>query len=67
MLDINVTEAVMVGDQLFTDIYGANSCRMPNILVNYMRYDDEEKIGIKRHVEKSLLSLYKKIRVIKID
>ena len=60
MLDINVTEAVMVGDQLFTDIYGANSCRMPNILVNYMRYDDEEKIGIRRHVEKSLLSLYKK-------
>lgn len=58
MLAIKKEEAVMVGDQLFTDIYGANLSGMDSILVKYMRYDDEVKIGIRRNIEKVLLSWY---------
>ncbi|MDT2831916.1 YqeG family HAD IIIA-type phosphatase [Vagococcus carniphilus] len=60
MLGIKKTEAVMIGDQLFTDIYGANLSGIDNILVKYMRYDDEVKIGIRRNIEKILLRWYQK-------
>ncbi|MEG0256008.1 MAG: YqeG family HAD IIIA-type phosphatase [Vagococcus sp.] len=60
MLGIEKNEAVMVGDQLFTDIYGANLSGMANILVKYMRYEDEVKIGIRRNIEKVLLNFYQR-------
>ncbi|MGX6979763.1 YqeG family HAD IIIA-type phosphatase [Vagococcus elongatus] len=58
MLDIKIEEAVMIGDQVFTDILGANKCGMDNILVKYLRYEDEKKIGIKRNIEKFILHSY---------
>lgn len=60
LLQTKIEETIMVGDQLFTDIYGANLSGMPNILVKYMRHDDKAKIGIRRHVENLILMLYKK-------
>lgn len=59
ILDIKMKEAVFIGDQLFTDIYGANKCNMANILVQFMRYDSETKIGKKRTLEKVILRFYK--------
>ena len=59
MLELNPSEVVFVGDQLFTDIYGANKCGIANILVKYLQYDTETKIGKKRTVEKYILKLYK--------
>lgn len=58
-LGFNTKDVVMVGDQLFTDIYGANKCKMPSILVDYMRHDDEVKIGIRRQLEKVILKCYR--------
>lgn len=58
MLGIKKEEAVVIGDQIFTDIYGANRSGIDNILVEYMRYEDEKKIGIRRNLEKIILKLY---------
>lgn len=59
MLGIKKESVVFVGDQLFTDIYGANKCGMANILVKFLHYENETKIGKKRTLEKVILKLYK--------
>ena len=58
MLKIKKEEAVVIGDQIFRDIYGANKSDIDNILVKYMRYDNETKIGIRRYLEKVVLKFY---------
>ncbi len=54
------SEAVFIGDQIFTDIYGANRCRIPSILVDFIRKDLNAKIGKKRILEKVVLKIYSK-------
>ena len=58
MLDIKKEEAVVIGDQIFTDILGANRSGIPNILVKYMHKKNETKIGKKRYLEKVILAFY---------
>ncbi|MCD8871706.1 YqeG family HAD IIIA-type phosphatase [Staphylococcus gallinarum] len=58
MLGIKSSEVVLIGDQIFTDILGANLCGIKNILVKYLMYDDETKIGKKRRVESVILVAY---------
>lgn len=60
MLNMKKEEAVFVGDQLFTDIYGANKFGMANILVRFLRHEDEKKIGKRRTLEKVILKFYKR-------
>ena len=59
MLDMKKEEAVFVGDQLFTDIFGANRCGMANILVKFLRHEDEKRFGKRRALEKVILKFYK--------
>lgn len=59
MLEIEKEEALVIGDQILRDIYGANKSGIDNILVKYMRYDDETKIGKRRQLEKMILKLYR--------
>lgn len=58
MLNIKKEEAVVVGDQIFTDIYGANKSGIANILVAYIRKKNETKIGKRRHLENIILKFY---------
>ena len=58
MMGIKKEEAICIGDQIFTDIYGANRCKIANILVKYIRLKDETKIGIRRNLEKIVLKFY---------
>lgn len=60
MLGMKKEEVLFVGDQLFTDILGANLSGIDNILVQYIRRKDETKIGKRRIVEKMILKLYEK-------
>lgn len=60
IMELNKNEIVFIGDQTFTDILGANKSGIPNILVKYIGYYTEQKIGIKRNIEKIILKLYKK-------
>lgn len=58
LLGCKKEETIFVGDQLFTDIYGANKCGMANILVHFLRHEGETKIGKKRTLEKLILKFY---------
>lgn len=58
MMGIRREEALYIGDQIFTDIYGANRSGIDNILVHYIRKPGETKIGIRRHVENVVLFFY---------
>jgi len=51
-------ETIVIGDQIFRDILGANRSGIPSILVEYLRYESETKSGIRRSVEKVVLRLY---------
>lgn len=57
-LDLPKEQVICIGDQLFTDIYGANRSGLASILVKYLRYPDEKKIGIRRNLEKIVLKCY---------
>lgn len=59
LLGISAKEAVCVGDQLFTDICGANRCGIDSILVHYITVHEKEKIGIRRHIEKCILFFFR--------
>lgn len=63
MLGIRKAEAVVIGDQLFTDIYGANRCGIASILVRYLRRPGEKKIGKRRRAEQIILWFYRRNRL----
>ncbi len=56
------TNTLFVGDQLFTDIYGANRTGLPTILVRYIHWKEEIQIVLKRRLEVIVLRAYKKYR-----
>lgn len=51
---------IFVGDQLFTDIYGANRTGIYSILVKPVNPREEIQIVLKRYLEKPVLYFYKK-------
>lgn len=60
MMKLDKKEVVFVGDQIFTDIIGANKSGIANILVKFITTENETKIGKKRQVEKIILKIYKR-------
>ena len=60
MLNIEKEEVLFIGDQVFTDILGANRSGIANILVKYIRLNNESKIGKRRSLENVILKFYKK-------
>lgn len=57
-LGCTVNNTVFVGDQLFTDIYGANRAGIPAILVKPIHPKEEIQIVLKRYLEKVVLFFY---------
>lgn len=51
---------LFVGDQLFTDVFGANRAGIYSILVKPMNPKEEIQIVLKRYLEKPVLYFYKK-------
>jgi hypothetical protein len=51
---------LFVGDQLFTDVYGANRTGIPTILVEPIHPKEEIQIVLKRYLEKIVLYFYKR-------
>lgn len=51
---------LFVGDQLFTDVYGANRCGIYGILVKPIDPREEIQIVLKRYLETVVLHFYKK-------
>lgn len=54
------TEALFVGDQLFTDVYGARRAGMKAILVRPIHPKEEIQIVLKRYLERVVLHFYRK-------
>lgn len=59
LLGVKKEEVVFIGDQIFTDIYGANKSGIDNILVEFIGAKVETKIGIRRNLEKIILKFYR--------
>ncbi|MDR1388828.1 MAG: VanW family protein [Treponema sp.] len=57
--DVKKEEALSIGDQIFRDILGANRAGIDNVLVKYLRRNNETKTGIRRQLENCILWFYK--------
>ncbi len=55
----NRNQVVFVGDQLFTDVYGANNAGIRSILVKPIAKREELQIVLKRILEKPILLLFR--------
>lgn len=60
MMGTNKSNTVFVGDQLFTDVWGAKRTGIHNILVMPMNPKEEIQIVLKRYLEKIVLHFYLK-------
>ena len=58
MIGTKKSETLMIGDQIFRDILGANNAGIPSVLVRYVGYGTTRKIGIRRRLEKIILKFY---------
>ena len=58
MLGMNQEEVIMIGDTLFTDIWGANRIGLKSIMVKYIGFYNKEKKGIKRKLEAFIMLFY---------
>ena len=54
---------IFVGDQLFTDIYGANRAGITSYLVKPIHPKEEIQIKVKRYLEAAVLYFYRKKRI----
>ena len=59
-LGTNTGNTVFIGDQLFTDIWGAKNAGLRNILVKPINPKEEIQIVLKRYLEKIVLHFYTK-------
>ena len=58
-MGIGTEEALFVGDQIFTDIWGANRCGIDSVLVLPIHPKEEIQIVLKRIPEKIVLFFYR--------
>lgn len=62
LMGTNTGNTIFVGDQLFTDVYGANRAGIPTILVKPIHPKEEIQIVLKRRLEAVVLFFYQKKR-----
>lgn len=60
LMGTNLDNTIFVGDQLFTDVYGAKRIGMKNILVRPIDPKEEIQIVLKRYLEKIVLYFYER-------
>ena len=60
MLGTDVRNTLFVGDQLFTDVWGAKNTGILSILVHPIDKKEEIQIVLKRYIEKIVLAFYKR-------
>ena len=60
LMHTDLNSCIFVGDQIFTDIYGARRCGMRTILVKPLHPREEIQIVLKRYLEKIVLYFYQK-------
>lgn len=63
--NLNYNEMCMIGDQLITDIYGGNRCKMFTILVDALGTKDLKITSINRFLESKIFKRYNKKNIMK--
>ncbi len=58
MMDTPISQVIFIGDQLFTDIFGANNSGIKSILVKPINIDPYFYIKLKRFGERIVLPFY---------
>ncbi|MDO4187678.1 MAG: YqeG family HAD IIIA-type phosphatase [Lachnospiraceae bacterium] len=58
IMDTDASTTVFIGDQLFTDVWGAKRCGIKNILVKPIDPHEEIQIVLKRKLEAIVLFFY---------
>jgi len=58
-MNTNLDSTIFIGDQLFTDVWGAKRIGMRNILVKPIDKHEEIQIVIKRRLEAIVLFFYR--------
>ncbi|MCI8477980.1 MAG: YqeG family HAD IIIA-type phosphatase [Oscillospiraceae bacterium] len=59
LMELEPKEVLCIGDQIFTDILGANRSGLASILVPFIRLDHETKLGKRRQLERIILYFYR--------
>lgn len=59
MMGTTIDNTFFVGDQLFTDVWGANRAKIRTILVKPINKKEEIQIVLKRYLERIVLHFYK--------
>lgn len=62
IMGTDLSNTLFVGDQLFTDVFGAKRIGMRNILVRPIAPKEEIQIVLKRYLERIVLHFYEKER-----
>lgn len=62
MMGTNKDNTIFVGDQLFTDVWGAKRTGIHNVLVQPIDKKEEIQIVLKRYLEKIVLKSYKRFQ-----
>ena len=60
MLELPKQQVLYIGDQVFTDILGANLAGLSSVLVRYIGYDEPGYKGKRRAAEEKILRRYRK-------
>lgn len=60
LMGTDTASTLFVGDQIFTDIWGANRAGIRTVLVKPINPKEEIQIVLKRYPEKAVLTLYKR-------
>lgn len=60
LMNTDEKNTIFIGDQIFTDIYGANRTGIRTILVKPIHPKEEIQIVLKRYLEKIVLYFYKR-------
>ncbi len=62
LLGVTKEQTISVGDQIFTDIWGANRAGIYTVLVKQIGKKEEVQIVLKRYLERIVLYFYRKSR-----
>lgn len=62
LMGTDTSNTLFVGDQLFTDVYGANRAGIRTILVDPINPKEEIQIVLKRYLEKVVLFFYRRTK-----
>lgn len=60
IMGTDTSDTIFVGDQLFTDVWGAKNAGIRNILVKPIHPKEEIQIVLKRYLERIVLHFYRK-------